>query len=179
LSWTDRFYDDKPHEIVAVFDMDFNGILNDHVSNALTLSLHAFWMLLVSIFFWELNIPLLTVGFMILCSACSIFGMKAWYRVQAVHSSIDGGGMHMAITTTSVRYDQLDPEASIEVSRLHLSAPVAFSAPYRPAYSAIVGKDCLERYCIMFFKKSGELALLWSCFYRFHCNVRDQRMQEG
>lgn len=116
FAWKDTFYDDSSDDVVAVFDLDYQGILQYHRSLACSWYFSACRTLLLYIIFSAVypDHPLSIIfafSFGVYCR----FGFGAWLRVQEVRKSIQGGGIHMAVTTTSVRYDQVDPMESIEI----------------------------------------------------------------
>lgn len=117
LTWADTFYEDEP-DIVAVFDLDQNAI-SFYQRRAFYFAVYCtvgLWFL--AGLYYSLDFQPVAIFFVCLSMGYVLMASKTWAKVQAATSSRNGGGIHIAISSLSVRYDQADPMVSTEVSRL-------------------------------------------------------------
>ena len=112
LTWADTFYDDES-DIVAVFDLDEESILAYHKSMAFKEIVPFFGLLAIAI-----TIAFIAIGLIFISFYCNLISciyiikfVKAWKKVRATKAN----NIHIAITSSSVRYDQEDPFISKEV----------------------------------------------------------------
>jgi hypothetical protein len=116
LSWADRFYEKEP-DIVAVFDFDLRTIIRYQMSKLyktvpVSVALIALAALstateidvLYSYVFMFLLLALLSFNF--------LFALQQ-YKSQANH------GIHLAVTTNCIRYDQESPKVHTVVRIIH------------------------------------------------------------
>lgn len=111
----DTYYQDEP-DIVAVFDLDSDLIAKYQRITATNLTVCTVFMFGLVGLYKFLDLFPAAIFFLILAFVYVILSARAWAKVRAASSSLLGGGIHLAITSSSVRYDQEDPMVSTEVS---------------------------------------------------------------
>jgi hypothetical protein len=117
LTWKDTFYEHEP-DIIAVFDFDQEGVVQYQRNNFFYLALSTGFWLFFAVFYYRVEVESIVAVVIISLLFVVYFALasKAWAKLRAATSSLDGGGIHMAISSVSIRYDQADPMVSFEVS---------------------------------------------------------------
>lgn len=108
LSWADRFYEKEP-DIVAVFDFDLRTIIQYQMSKLYkTVPVSVALIALAALSsVTEIDVLYSYIFMFLLLALLSFNFLFAWqqYKSQANH------GIHLAVTTNCVRYDQESPKA--------------------------------------------------------------------
>ncbi len=112
----DRFYENETN-IVAVFDVDDDTVLQFQKNVAINWTFRSIGLLIVAFLYELIESHRLATIFMIIGILVTAFALNGWKDVRTAHRNLLGGGIHMAITTVSVRYDQPNPMISTEVSK--------------------------------------------------------------
>jgi len=111
LTWTDNFYEAEP-DIVAAFDLDHEQI---NLYKSKDASKHFWWAL----FFFGLAVFYAAIDVIVL--ACLFLSFSLFYCMNIKQRKSDGSGLHMAITSSSIRYDQENPLLTTEISLKSIS----------------------------------------------------------